>query len=55
VADVAAEHGTSVHTVRTQVQQVLQKLGLTRQADLVRMLVELPLRRQVAPRARAGG
>lgn len=44
VKDIATEHRTSVATVRCQVQQALQKAGVTRQTDLVRLLLALPFR-----------
>lgn len=44
VKDIANEHRTSVATVRCQVQQALQKAGVTRQTDLVRLLLALPFR-----------
>ena len=38
VAEIADNAGTKVSTVRTQVQAMLQKTGLRRQAELVRLL-----------------
>lgn len=38
VAEIADDAGTKVSTVRTQVQAMLQKTGLRRQAELVRLL-----------------
>lgn len=39
VSDIAAAHGSSRETVRTQLRAVLQKTGLTRQQELVSLLV----------------
>jgi DNA-binding CsgD family transcriptional regulator len=36
--DIAEAHGVSVATVRTQVQAVFSRLGVQRQADLLRIL-----------------
>lgn len=36
--EIAAEHGTRISTVRTQLSRVLAKLGVERQADVVRVL-----------------
>src|SRR5690606_32693399 len=38
VTEIADHAGTKVSTVRTQVQAMLQKTGLRRQAELVRLL-----------------
>lgn len=45
VKEVAADHRTSIATVRSQVQQALLKVGVARQTDLVRLLLALPLRK----------
>jgi DNA-binding CsgD family transcriptional regulator len=37
--DIASRHGTSVHTVRTQLKAVFRKTGWHTQADLIRNLV----------------
>jgi DNA-binding CsgD family transcriptional regulator len=42
--EIARAHFTSEATVRTQVNRALQKTGVTRQADLVRLLLSMPLR-----------
>ena len=42
VAEIAAAHGTSRNTVRTQVQAVLEKTQTKRQAELVSLLAKLP-------------
>ena len=39
---IAAERGVSLATVRTQLRTVYDKVGVTRQADLVRVLLQLP-------------
>lgn len=39
INDIAAAHGSSRETVRTQLRAVLQKTGLTRQQELVSLLV----------------
>jgi len=38
-AEIAAERGSSEHTVRTHLKRILDKTGTTRQADLVRLLL----------------
>lgn len=43
VKQIARTQGTSVPTVRTQVQRVMEKVGVTRQTDLVRILLTMPL------------
>jgi DNA-binding CsgD family transcriptional regulator/PAS domain-containing protein len=48
--EIARAHFTSEATVRTQVNRALQKTGVTRQADLVRLLLSMPLR-QPRPKA----
>ncbi|MCB1470422.1 MAG: helix-turn-helix transcriptional regulator [Rhizobiaceae bacterium] len=40
-AEVAGERGLSVHTVRNQLKSALSKLGVRRQADLVRVIMRL--------------
>lgn len=45
-AEISREQGTSIATVRTQIQQCLQKTGCTRQTNLVRMLLTMPLRKR---------
>jgi DNA-binding CsgD family transcriptional regulator/PAS domain-containing protein len=40
--EIAEERGSSLHTVRTQVKQVLQKAGARTQADLVRTILRDP-------------
>ena len=42
VADIAARHAVSTHTVRSQVKSVLFKTGTGRQAELVSLLAALP-------------
>lgn len=42
VKDIARAHDTSVATVRSQVQHALHKVGVSRQVDLVRLLLALP-------------
>ncbi len=42
---IATRHRTSIHTVRSQVQTILQKTGTTRQAEMVGMLAGLPTTR----------
>lgn len=39
---IASAHGTSVHTVRTQIKQLLGKVGVNRQSELVAALVTSP-------------
>ncbi len=39
---IAAANGTSVHTVRTQIKQLLGKVGVNRQSELVAALVTSP-------------
>lgn len=43
VKEIAAVLGTREATVRTQVKRTLQKTETTRQADLIRLLVSMPL------------
>ena len=40
--DLAAERGTSINTVRTQLKSVFNKTGTSRQADLVSLLLASP-------------
>lgn len=40
--ELAAERGTSIHTVRTQLKSVFAKTGTSRQADLVSLLLASP-------------
>lgn len=47
--EIAAAHGTSEATVRSQLNRTLQKAGVARQPDLVRLLLSMPLRRVAAP------
>ncbi len=47
--EVAADRGVSLATVRTQLRGVFDKLGVRRQAEMVRMLLELPRLRPVGP------
>jgi DNA-binding CsgD family transcriptional regulator len=42
VDDTAAERGTSIHTVRTQLKSIFLKTGTNRQTDLVSMLLASP-------------
>lgn len=42
---IAAAHGLSVHTVRTQLRPIFHKLGVRRLVDLVQILSALPLAR----------
>jgi DNA-binding CsgD family transcriptional regulator len=42
LAEVAAERGISLHTVRTHVKRSLAKAGVRRQADLVRLVLSGP-------------
>jgi DNA-binding CsgD family transcriptional regulator/PAS domain-containing protein len=41
-ADIASAHGVSQTTIRTQIQLAMEKLGVSRQAELVGMLATLP-------------
>lgn len=41
LADIAAELGVSIHTTRNQLTSVFNKIGVQRQADIVRLLLEL--------------
>jgi DNA-binding CsgD family transcriptional regulator len=41
-AEIALVHGVSVNTVRTQIQSAMEKMGVTRQAELVSQLATLP-------------
>jgi DNA-binding CsgD family transcriptional regulator len=41
-ADIAAAHGVSVNTVRTQIQSAMEKLGVNRQAEMVSKLALTP-------------
>lgn len=45
VASLSEQGGRSAHTVKTQVKSVLAKVGVNRQADLVRTIADLCLRR----------
>ncbi|RZI95373.1 MAG: helix-turn-helix transcriptional regulator [Rubrivivax sp.] len=40
--ELAAERGTSINTVRTQLKSVFNKTGTSRQADLVSLLLASP-------------
>lgn len=40
---IAQRQSTSEHTVRTQIRRAMEKVGVERQVDLVRALMELPL------------
>lgn len=42
--EIALRSGGSLATVRTQIQRVMEKTGVDRQADLIRMLLALPVR-----------
>ena len=44
IKEIAGQQGTSLATVRTQVQRALQKVGVNRQTDLVRVLLTAPVR-----------
>lgn len=44
VKRLARREGNSVNTIRSQVRAVLEKTRTTRQADLLRMLLSLPVR-----------
>jgi len=39
---IARRHGTALETVRTQIQRAMEKAGVNRQIDLVRMVLDLP-------------
>ncbi|WP_338439224.1 helix-turn-helix transcriptional regulator [uncultured Aquabacterium sp.] len=41
-AEIALAHGVSQNTVRTQIQHAMEKMGVTRQAELVGLLASLP-------------
>lgn len=41
IADIAQQNGSSVNTLRNQVASVLSKTGLSRQADLVRIVMNI--------------
>ena len=45
VKEIARQQGTSVPTVRTQVQKLMEKVGVARQTDLVRLLLAMPFGR----------
>jgi DNA-binding CsgD family transcriptional regulator len=40
--DIAHQRGVTIHTVRTQLRQILQKAGVRRQADLASLLLNIP-------------
>jgi DNA-binding CsgD family transcriptional regulator len=42
LAAIAAEHGVSLNTVRTQIRSAMRRAGVARQLDLVRMLLTMP-------------
>lgn len=42
--EIARKQGLSVATVRTQIAQVLEKANVNRQADLIRVLMTLPIK-----------
>jgi DNA-binding CsgD family transcriptional regulator len=42
LAEIAASRDVSVETVRTQLRSLFRKTGVSRQADLMRMLLTLP-------------
>jgi DNA-binding CsgD family transcriptional regulator len=41
--DIAAASGVQITTVRTQLGSILQKVGVTRQSELIRILSRIPL------------
>ena len=45
--DIADHLGVSLNTVRTHLKQIFAKTGVTRQADLVRLLLQEPIRRDL--------
>ncbi|GGY97944.1 helix-turn-helix transcriptional regulator [Novosphingobium colocasiae] len=45
VASLSEQAGKSAHTVKTQVKSVLAKVGVNRQADLIRTIADLCIRR----------
>jgi DNA-binding CsgD family transcriptional regulator len=42
IEEIASRQHTSVATVRTQAQRAIEKAGVTRQVDLVRVILQLP-------------
>ena len=38
---IARRHGTAVDTVRTQIQRAMNKIGVNRQIELVRIVLDL--------------
>lgn len=40
---IATRYGTSIHTVRSQLQAILQKTGTTRQTEMIGLLAGLPM------------
>jgi DNA-binding CsgD family transcriptional regulator len=43
LADIAANSGVRITTLRTQLSSILRKVGATRQADLIRILSSVPV------------
>ncbi|MBI3513246.1 MAG: helix-turn-helix transcriptional regulator, partial [Proteobacteria bacterium] len=42
LAEIATERGVSIETVRTQLRALFRKTGVSRQADLMRLLLAVP-------------
>lgn len=53
--EICLERGISYHTARTHMKRVLAKVGVERQAELVRLLLNLPKRAAARPVADHGG
>ncbi|WPZ32722.1 helix-turn-helix transcriptional regulator [Thalassobaculum sp. OXR-137] len=49
LAKVAGTKGISIHTVRTQLKSIMQKVGVCRQSDLVSLLSRCDTAQRVAP------
>jgi DNA-binding CsgD family transcriptional regulator len=41
--EIAAQSGVQITTVRTQLSSVLRKVGVSRQAELIRILSNIPI------------
>jgi DNA-binding CsgD family transcriptional regulator len=40
-AEIADRHGVSLATIRSQVQAIFARMGVRRQADMIRLLAEV--------------
>jgi hypothetical protein len=47
--DIAAASGVRITTARTQLSSILRKVGVTRQAELIRVLSSIPVISMLPP------